>query len=632
MRALSTESPLRRAAPYAGIFLLAWALRLVYLLQVSGHPSFHFPLVDAREYHELALRLAGGASDLPKMAWQPWFYPMLLAQVYQSFGASIWAAKLLQITAGSLTCVVAALMGTSVGSRRTGILAGVLAAVYGPMIYYDGELLAETWAGLWLTLSAWISLRPAGRAKPVLLGILGALCLFTRPPLVPAWAVAVLAPLIRPSERKTVGIKPWLGGLVVGFILTAYPFLHGIHFATGAFRWLPTTGGINFYIGNSADPGRTINIRPGHAWENLTLWPELNGAHTDRDMQDFYYREAFRDIRARPAAWLKHLGVKTAQFFSSREIPRNIDLYTFRPVSSLLALTTWKIGRFGFPFAILAGLAALGLVARRGRPYRLALMILAYAAGIILIHVCDRYRLPVLPLLIVFAAAGVQALAGQLKQWIRKSDTGVSPVLPTAGDGRATLTRTPSLAFSLILIVTAAVATSLGGPYDAEQWNYKAELDRLVAVGAYDRGDFETAEFHARRAVEENPAEAHAWNQLGLLRAQKGKLDEAETYFLEALRQDPAHAPAWFNLARIAMERGQLEKARDHYLEGLAHMPGHLAARLDLGDLYLRMNRPDDAMACYEEVLRIRPGFLPALQRMERARRNPALTIGTSGH
>ena len=99
-----TIDRLRAHSLLLGVFALAWLVRFVVLVQLSDHPSFRMPLVDAGEYHTLAARLATGQGRVEQLSWQPWFYPVILSWLYRLTGVSVWAAKLLQITAGAATC------------------------------------------------------------------------------------------------------------------------------------------------------------------------------------------------------------------------------------------------------------------------------------------------------------------------------------------------------------------------------------------------------------------------------------------------------------------------------------------------------------------------------------------------
>ncbi len=584
------------AAAYLLVFALAALVRVAYLAETADQPYFRMPLVDAGEYHALAKAWAAGERPLPKLAWQPWFYPLALAQLYAVAGPSIWAAKLLQTAVGALVCALAAALAFALTRRPAARwLAGGLAAFCGPLIHSDSELLAEPWAALWLIAAVLVTLRYRDQPRGELafaLGALGALLLFTRPPLVAAWlallAVAAAARGLRP--RRAAWADAALAA--VGFAVAAGPFVRAIQIAAGETRWLPVTGGINFYVGNSARPCETINIRPGYAWENLTLWPELHGARTDAEKDAFYRQQAWQDVRANPGAALRHLGVKTRQFFSSREIPRNVDVYAFRGDSRLLRALVWKIGGFGFPFGALVGLAAIGLWARWRAASVPALALAAYAAAIVAVHVCARYRMPVVPLVVALAAAGALA-------WI------------DAARARR-FGRVAALAAAALALGAAA---SAGGPFCAETLDYRAELARLIAVTAYEQRDFAVAEIYARRAVALDPREAQAWNQLGLLAVRRGDLAAAELHFRRAIAEDPAVFPAWFNLGKAAAKRGETADAIRHFREGLRLAPAWVPAWVELGDLLRAAGEPAEAQDCYREALRFRPDYAPARQR-----------------
>lgn len=614
------REPLPAPLVYGSIFIASWLVRLAYLAQMARTPAFLIPLIDAGEYHALAVAWAEG-QRLPKLAWQPWFYPLVLAQWYRIFGASILAAKLLQITVGSITCMVAAALAYEISPRRSSRwAAGLAAAFYGPLIYHDGELLAEPWAALWLTLAIWLALRyrrAPGWLEASLVGALGALSLFTRPPLVAGWIICagmiacracggtvgrlgrkVPGWIIRLTGAAAPDHLPLCKGmghlfalLVIGLI-SSVPFLLAIHSATNSPRLLPTSGGINFYIGNSADPCRTINIRPGHEWENLVAWPLLYGARSAAAQDAFFRYRVRADIRAHPGVFLRNLGSKTLQFVSSREISRNVEIYAVSAGSSLLRALVWRAGRFGFPFGLLAGCAVLGIWHSRPRSSWVVAVVGMYAAAIILVHVCDRYRIPVIPALIALAGvmvpAGLDALRARNWRWILTKGGGVALV---------------------------ASLVSLPGPFCAETLNYQAELFRLIAASADRMGEPGVAAVYARRALEEDPCEAHAWNLLGVLSVRGGDRLQAAQAFQRALACDPAHSPAWFNLGRMAAQEGDNEMALARFRQGLQFAPAHVAAWLELASLAEQFD-PGFAINAYRHILHIQPNHPVARERL----------------
>lgn len=601
---------------YLLIFLIAWIIRGLYIAETCHQVAYRYPLVDAGEYHSIAKTWAAGQRALDKLAWQPWFFPLTLAQLYKLTGPSVLAGRLLQSVIGALICVLTAALAFRLWPRPViRWIAGLVAALYGPAIHYDTDLLAEPWATFWLVAATWVAFlywqKPRGLLATAL-GTLGALMLFTRPPLAAAWplllcvANSVWFHARRPPLRTAAADA---GLTVVGFFAIAIPFIHVITQATGTTRFLPVSTSINFYIGNSAHPCETINIRPGYAWDNLIFWPELHGAHTDAEKDDFYRQQTLRAIRANPRGFLRNLALKTCAFVSSREIPRNVDLYVLRNESRLLRLLVWKIHCFGFPFGLLLGCATIGLWATRPRSWGIAIVLAGYAAAVIIIHVCDRYRLPVVPLFIVLASGGILALADTARRCNFKALVG-----------------------EIAVISLVATAASWGGPYCAEQGNYHAELFRLIATTAFEQGDFKTAEDCARQAVALNPQEAQAWNQLGLLAIRRGATDEAENDFRLATNADSACCLAWFNLANIASAHGRTDEAITDFRAGLAQSPAYLPAWIDLGDLYMKTDRTAEAQNCYRTTLRIRPGFAPGFQRLEHPLRVTAPARPSTAH
>jgi 4-amino-4-deoxy-L-arabinose transferase-like glycosyltransferase len=124
------------------LFILALALRLAYVADNRDSVTFASPLVDAWTYDQEARSVAAhglGAIEVP--FYQPPVYPLLLAAVYTATGGSYLAPRLLQALLGALTVLLVAWIAGRAGGRRAAWIAGGLLAAYGPVIYFEGELL-----------------------------------------------------------------------------------------------------------------------------------------------------------------------------------------------------------------------------------------------------------------------------------------------------------------------------------------------------------------------------------------------------------------------------------------------------------------------------------------------------------
>ena len=159
------------------------------------------------------------------------------------------------------------------------------------------------------------------------------------------------------------------------------------------------------YVGNNPNSRETLTIRPGWQWQQLIEQPMREGFG---GREEEYFRRRVRQyLQSDPAGFAAGIGRKTLQFVSSREIPRNIDPYLFSRWSVVLSVLNPKVGSFGFAFGLLLPLALLGLMARwREVPGPVWLLLLAYPAAVITVFVAGRYRVPIVPVAVVMAAAG----------------------------------------------------------------------------------------------------------------------------------------------------------------------------------------------------------------------------------
>ena len=224
------ESGRRFAWALAVIVALAFAIRLVYILRYRQ--QLHFG-GDAFVYHAGANLLADGkgfiwpfapARAIPTSAHPPLY--MLYLAFPSVFGFTsvlthlIWSAVL-----GTATVAIVALIGREVGGDRTGLVAGVLAAINSNLWVPDGSLMAESMAMFTTALAVYFSFRywrdPRGRWL-VWVGVAGGLGALSRSELVlliPLLVVplAVLAP--GPSRR--IRLRAAAGAIAAGVLVMA---------------------------------------------------------------------------------------------------------------------------------------------------------------------------------------------------------------------------------------------------------------------------------------------------------------------------------------------------------------------------------------------------------------------------
>jgi tetratricopeptide (TPR) repeat protein len=671
-------SPRRAWSWPLAIFALALAARLVYLAQSSANPTFATPVMDSYDYDDLARALLDGHAPHTPLLWQPVFYPLFLAGVYKIAGGSILVARILQITLGALTCVLTYLLGKKLAGKRAGALAGIILALYGPLIFYDADLTATGWAAFLGVALVLLFMRVAETGDWLASGALGAcaaLSILTRPTFVPVviagcmWlALRTRSSGQRPTRavrdasgrrRRTHGPVRTLLIPLAGFLAIAGPLAAWSYPRTAHTGLLPASGGINFYIGNNRNADETTAARPGRDWRALEDLPAQHGVHGDMwAQQRFYYAETLRDIQHAPLDFAYGLADKGVEFFTSRELPRSEDVYVFRRWSSLLRLLLWKAGGFGFPFGALLPLAVIGLIhCRRSIPAPMWFMLILYPLAIILVFNAARYRVPIIPVLAVPAAAGALAIldSARSRNW------------------------TTLCGYCIVSALLVATST-IPGPFRTEQFNYNAELHLLLGnrysheqklapaieqfqaglqfdpgnsdlhanlatallttgqvepaiqhyaaavclrpgsalnharygLALYQHGDLDQAIAEYRRAVETEPGYGKAWSQLGVALEKSNRPDEAIQAYRRAAEASPNEVIIRYNLGAALAKRGELQAAAAELRTAVGLDPSYAEAQCELARVLLKLGRTEEARGELRELLSRKPQYQEA--------------------
>jgi Flp pilus assembly protein TadD len=306
---------------------------------------------------------------------------------------------------------------------------------------------------------------------------------------------------------------------------------------------LPYSGGINFYIGNNPNYKQTATSRPGLEWLEIANLPKHAGLEDRHEAQRFFYKKTFDYIVTQPMSFLNGLGYKTAQFFNSREMPRNLDIYLFRKWAWLLWAGVWKAGGFGFPFGVLLPLAVVGAVYwRRSVPGPVWLFMIFYPLSLILVFVTSRYRMPVVPVMSVLAAAGCTAICRIFQQ-----------------------SRWSGLAVVAVFIFAVGWAGAATGPFYEEQLDYEPELYYELGGSLYEYGRTEESIEAHSKAIELKSDYFKALHNLGSILTLQGRFKESIKYYRDALKVKDDDISTHNNLAVALQKQGELEEAIKHY-------------------------------------------------------------------
>jgi Flp pilus assembly protein TadD len=144
----------------------------------------------------------------------------------------------------------------------------------------------------------------------------------------------------------------------------------------------------------------------------------------------------------------------------------------------------------------------------------------------------------------------------------------------------------------------------------ADALNAKVAASRaLVRRGqrAGKAGRFDLAEAAFRAAVEADPTNAEAVENLGISLANLGRLDEAQRQLSQSISMDGNSALAHFSLAVVLDRQGLDQQAIDQYRAALERDPANLQARVYLADAKMRIGRVEEAAMLYGQALKQSP-------------------------
>ncbi|WP_321477420.1 tetratricopeptide repeat protein [uncultured Paludibaculum sp.] len=142
-----------------------------------------------------------------------------------------------------------------------------------------------------------------------------------------------------------------------------------------------------------------------------------------------------------------------------------------------------------------------------------------------------------------------------------------------------------------------------------------AEFYRLydLAYELTEKGQTEAAIAEWQHALQVDPNDASARNNLGGILLRRGRLDAAEGEFRRALQAKPESVEARNNLGLLLLQRGRLAEAGQQFRASLEIDPESMEALVNLGGAYLMQRDYQGAVKVLREAMRLDPGRLPVL-------------------
>jgi 4-amino-4-deoxy-L-arabinose transferase-like glycosyltransferase len=411
------------------IVVVAGLLRLGFSTLVVGWRSDIRG--DAVDYHAIASSLAAGDGyriDDKPTGRRPPVFPVVLSAAYKVFGTRVNVGRTLQVLLGMLVVYLVFLVTRRFFDTRTALIASGTAALNPFLIFIGGYLLTENLYMI-LVLTALAVFPVPARLKGPLPGMMIAVVLLavatlTRPTGLPLAIWTLAAGLI-------LGGGPWWSrarnGLlaVVLFALIVLPWAIRNQRMIGGWVGLTTHGGVTFYQGNNQKVIDIPHYRGGVApLDGLPHAAEI-AAMTELERERFTWEKGKEFLQQNRSAIPKIVWWKFVRFW---RVKSDMGL------SGVSSGWWWNkdsfLGRMainvdvGFVYAIIVfPLFVAGIVITRKRWRELLFLygvVVSHTAVALVFFGSIRSRIPVEPIIAIFAAITVDRLCRLRRPFLRR--------------------------------------------------------------------------------------------------------------------------------------------------------------------------------------------------------------------
>jgi 4-amino-4-deoxy-L-arabinose transferase-like glycosyltransferase len=407
------------------ILIVAAAARFVFGAYVVGFDAM--TKGDEADYHAIATHLSEtgqfAADDGHPTGRRPPAYPLFLAALYRVVGPDPVAGRVAQIVLGVVLVALTGLVARRLFDPVTGVVAAALAALNPFLIFISGYLLTENLYVVLMLGALCIAPSPDDIARgswkrTATVGGLLALASLTRPTGLPVfeWGVAALV-VLAAVPRRVRAVRAVV--MIVAFAAIVTPWYARNARVMGG--WVLTThGGITFYQGNNPRMAMTPEWHGGAAplgvlprFDELAAMSEI-----DRDRLSWTLGREY--LEHHPMQIPNLVIWKLARFW---RLKSDMGLSGIR--SGWWFNRNSALGRIaadvdlGLLYALVViPLFGVGLFVSRRRWRPLALLygvIVAHTAVAIVFFGSLRGRIPVEPVICVFAAVALVAAARAIR-------------------------------------------------------------------------------------------------------------------------------------------------------------------------------------------------------------------------
>jgi tetratricopeptide (TPR) repeat protein len=560
---------------YFSIFLFALLLRSIYLWEIKDITAFSLLLGDAKSYATWAQEIAGGQWLGNKVFYQAPLYPYFLAVNYSIFGSNPFAIRLIQILLGATACLLIARAGRHFISNKVGLLSGFLLAIYPTAIFFDCLIQKAVLDLFFMTLLLFFLSKAHSIPDKGLWFICG----------------LVLAVLALTRENALILVIPiglWLMfhflkgdkkkwyvsclSFFLGFSMILFSVSLRNKSVAGEFVLTTSQFGPNFYMGNHHNAsGMYEPLRGGRGnWkfeqqDAVILAEKAMGRNlSPKEVSQYWTDKALSEMRAHPGDWMRLMGKKWLLFWNFIENSDTESQYVYE----MWSVTLDFLGHF-MHFGIIASLAFFGIcvtLEEYRRLWLLYLFIVFYSVSVTLFFIFARYRLPIVPLLIIFSAAGlVNGFLLVRRKKIKK------------------ITIAAIVSMVLAIVINWKII-----PQDRK--HFRALSLGNMCMESLVVGKTHQAVQYCVQSLKMNSSNIKVLTNLGAALIEERRFKEAIPVLQRAVKINPNIAKAHYNLGIALLNIGESDAAVQHLRQALRIQPDFKKAGLYLDKLQKSSN------------------------------------------
>jgi 4-amino-4-deoxy-L-arabinose transferase-like glycosyltransferase len=593
------------------ICVLAIVLRIIYFIHLKESVFFGNYFLDSGVINAWAQDIVGGNFWGHTAFFRPPLYAYVVAFIYKIFGSSPPPIIVFQNLLGLSTIIMVYFYTRTLFGEKAAFLAGVVTSCWPTLFYFEGELMTTSLSVFFSVASLFLLHRAIEAGIPrryFVAGVLLGLAAITNSTFLP---LAVIIPVYfalsrgKPKPRRV--FNHWMIYLA-GLIIPIIPITVRNAAVAHDFVVIATQGGANFYVGNSEEAdGISVQAlgpvtRAGTYYDD-NIWTssvemaqyKLGRELKDSEVSSYWFKEALKEMAHQPARAVGLLIKKFFYFWQGQEIFNNKNPYSSGEYSWIMRLLLWN--KFlKFPSGLLFPLMLVGIYfAIRMKQEALVplLWLLIYSVTISMFFVCSRFRQPVVPVAIIFAAYGVV----QFTETIRRKKMGQGLVAAS-------------------IFLSSLIILNIGGNIESTI-NLSQERNMLgiaySKAGAYDKA---IENFEAALAL--LPDNVSVFGGLAEAEAKAGRLNDAERTLKKALALYPQFSAFNYNLGLIYYVTRRYREAKPLLYNAIKYDPKYALPYLLLGTLYEQEGNQDSARYIYDQLLRQDPNNSSARQRLLR--------------